>query len=449
MLPLTPSQQIVWLHEELFPDSPAYNFTAVLDLTGPLDVDALRRSMAAVLDRHAGLRLEVLDAEPAPAQRVRPRCEPRFRAVSLAGRPDAGRRFQDLLREHHDAPFTRTEAPLLRWTLVELGTDRYRLLHTEHHLVHDGRSFAVVLRDLFGTYTGLAGGLAPALPHARSYEDYVRLLGEPGRSEHLRRAIAHWRRELTGASLGAALPGLERAGGPRLELDGGQVRHLVDAELTAGLSAAARRHGHTVFSTLLCLFAELVRRLTGQGDLVVGTAVGNRPPGFENTVGMFVNTIPLRLRLDETAPAVEAVDEVTDVLLRCLPYQDTPVQDITRALGLHTAGGVDNPLFQLMFSANDARLPDIDVPGLDVSLVEAFNSGTSRFDLDAVLLPGAERRVGPRQEEAGMTLIWDYAADLFEHAEVGELCAHFLGLVAAYVAVPSRPLGDLARGGGS
>ncbi len=236
------------------------------------------------------------------------------------------------------------------------------------------------------------------------------------------RSLAYWQEELRDAPTDLQLPGLARPGAVRRHR-GGQLRLCIRDR----------------FSTLLALFAELLRRHSGHRELVVGTAVGNRPAGFEGTVGMFVNTLPLRLRLDPAAPALDAVDEVTDTLLRALPHQEVPVQELTRALGLYT-GGADNPLFDVMFSAHDAALPEVEAPGLEISLYEGFNTGTTRFDLDLVLMPDDRRVVGQRHGAAGMTLVWDYDADLFGEEVAGLLAGRLLDLLRAYLDDPQAPL---------
>jgi amino acid adenylation domain-containing protein len=446
MLPLSSSQEIVWLHEQVQPGSRAYNFTAALDLWGPLCTDALRRGLAAALDRHAGLRLELVAVTGAvPGQRVAETCVPRLRTVDLSADADPEASFRELLRREAKTPLDTYEAPLLRWTLVRLGDEHHRLVHVEHHLIHDGHSFAILLGDVFTVYRAHVLGEQAVLPAAPSYADHVEAQVRAREAGAHRPGLDFWTSELHGFSYDMPLPGLTRPGARRHHR-GGQLRQPIGADLAERLRDHARLRGLTPFSTLLGLFAELLRRHSGRSHLVVGTAVGNRPRGHEKTVGMFVNTIPLPLRPAPAAPAEETMDEVTDVLIRALPYQDVPVQELTRALGLRTSGA-DNPLFDVMFSAHDAALPEIDVPGLDITLFEGFNTGTTRFDLDVVLLPDDRREVGPRHGGAGMTLVWDYDADLFGEDVVGLLAGRFLDLLRAYLDAPGTALADLAPSG--
>lgn len=441
MFELSPSQQIVWLHEQMLPGSRAYNFTATLDLWGALDEDALRAGLAAALARHAGLRLELVAASgEIPGQRVRERCIPRLSTVDLSQEADPEAAFQDLLRTEAETPLDTYEAPLLRWRLARLGARHHRIVHVEHHLIHDGHSFAILLRDVFTAYRAQRLGEPVELPAARSYEEHVRATA--GRER--RASLAHWEAELRDAAFDLPLPGLARPGAQRRHA-GGQLRQAIGADLAERLRAHSRDQGHTPFSTLFTLFSEVLRRHSGRADLVVGTAVGNRPRGFEETVGMFVNTIPLRLRLDPVSGASAAIDDVTDTLIRALPHQEVPVQELTRALGLHTSGA-DNPLFSVMFSAHDAALPEIDVPELEVSLHEGFNTGTTRFDLDLVLIPDDRRMIGERQGAAGMTLVWDYDRDLFTEETVRLLSRRFLAVLRAYLDTPDAPLAALGAG---
>ncbi|MEU6328269.1 amino acid adenylation domain-containing protein [Streptomyces sp. NPDC047049] len=443
MLPLSSSQEIVWLHEQVQPGSRAYNFTAALDLWGTLDTEALRRGLAATLDRHPGLRLELVAVDGAmPGQRVAEACVPRLHTVDLSGEADPEAAFQELLRTEAETPLDTFEAPLLRWTLVRLAKERHRLIHVEHHLIHDGHSFAILLRDVFSVYRGHVLGEPVELPPAPSYADHVRASTRDEKSGERRDGLEFWAGELREMSYDMPLPGLTRPGSRRRH-HGGQLRQSIGADLAEALRAHARERGLTPFATLLGLFAELLRRHSGRSQMVIGTAVGNRPRGFEGAVGMFVNTIPLALRLDPAAPAEESMDEVTDTLIRALPHQEVPIQELTRTLGLHTSGA-DNPLFSVMFSAHDAELPEIDVPGLDITLFEGFNTGTTRFDLDVVLLPDDRRGVSLRHGAAGMTLVWDYDADMFGEDVAKLLAGRFLDLLRAYLDTPGAALADLA-----
>ncbi|MFH8753573.1 non-ribosomal peptide synthetase [Streptomyces rimosus] len=446
-LPLSPSQEIVWFHEQLFPGGHTYHFTAVIDLQGQLDSGALRKALACLMDHHPGLRLALTATGETPArQEVARHCTPRFATADLTGEAVGGAAYNKVLREHATAPFTLHEAPLLRWTLVKLSDRHHRLLHTEHHLVHDGRSFGVLLHDLFTLYTSLLKEKkekkenAAQLPRARSYEEFLTLCATARSAQDRRRSIEHWATVLEDAPTGLSLPGLARR--PARGENGAQLRRHLDVRTASRLREVSRQQGHTPFVTLLTLFGELLRRHSTGSELVLGTAVDTRPEGFERTVGMFVNTMPVRLDATPERPAHEVVDDVTESVVRGLAHADAPIQEVTRALGRYAAD-LRNPLFRAMFSAHDAILPSIRVPGLDVSMEEAVTFGTVRFDIDVVFLPDARRTVGPKEGEGGMTLLWDYDADLLAQEDVQCLHERLEALVHDYLARPGTPLGML------
>ncbi|UNO44374.1 amino acid adenylation domain-containing protein [Streptomyces sp. MST-110588] len=437
-MPLSPSQEIVWFHEQAFPDGHAYHFTAVIDLRGRLDTAALRRALAQLLARHSGLRLALEPGDHTPAtQRVLPSCEPRYATVDLTGEPVGGERYDEVLRRHATTPFRLDEAPLIRWTLVTLGPEHHRLLHTEHHLIHDGRSFAVALRDLFSCYAANLSGKPPELPPTRPYEEFLELPACRRPAEERRRSVEHWAAALDGATTELRLPGLSR--GPARGERGAQLRRTFDVATATRLREISRQQGHTPFVTLLGLFGELLRRHSPDPGLVLGTAVDTRPEGFEESVGMFVNTVPVRLEAAPERPACEVIDDVAEDVVRGLAHADAPIQEVTRALGRYAAD-LRNPLFRAMFSAHDAVLPDGEVPGLEVTVQEGLNFGTVRFDLDVVLLPDARRTVGPRAGQGGATLLWEYDADLFDEATVHTLHTRFDALVRDYLERPGTPL---------
>ena len=432
----------MWLHEQMLPGSRAYNFTAVLNLRGELNEPALRSALQAIVDHHPGLRLELVEREgELPAQRIREAAEAELRDSDLSASDDVEADFRRLLVAEAEEPLDTARAPMLRWHLVRTGEREHRLIHVEHHLVHDGMSFGILLRDLFNTYLAHVRGEHAELSDAPSYEEHARAVAIEA-AEGRDKSLTYLCQEFEDAPREVLLPGLSSPGAVRSRR-GGQIRQSIEAGVAERLRAVSKENGHTPFSTLLTLFGEMLRRHSGHEEMVVGSAVGNRPAGFEDTLGMFVNTVPLKLRLRGSAQSLEVVDDVTDSLLRALLHQHIPVQTLTRELGLHTEG-VDNPLFNVMFSAHDAPVPEIDVPGLDIGLYEAFNTGTTRFDLDLVLFPDDRRSVGVREGASGMTLIWDYDRDVFTEDVVGLLTQRMLELVRAYLDDPRKPLNTLA-----
>ncbi|MFZ3475666.1 condensation domain-containing protein [Streptomyces sp. 4.24] len=257
MFALSPSQEIVWLHEQLLPGSRAYNFTATIDLWGPLRVEALKHALADAFARHRGLRLELVPGGPGELhrQQVSEDAVPRLRRVDLSELPDPEAAFEELLRAEAELPFDLYEAPLMRWTLVRMGERHHRVVHVEHHLIHDGHSFAILLREVFEGYRsrlpdGDGDERRDTATAARSYEEYVAEVTGPGARGRRADALEFWRGQLDGASFDLPLPGLAEPGARRRHV-GGQFRQAVGADLADRLRAHSRAEGHTPFTTLL------------------------------------------------------------------------------------------------------------------------------------------------------------------------------------------------------
>ncbi len=439
MFPLSTQQQVVWLHEQVQPGGFAYHFTAVLDLTGPLDEAALTTALSAVLDRHPMLRTAL-----APGTDQQDTADSVATPIRFADSPElSGPAWEELLREHGTRPFDLTRPPLVRWTLVRCGRGRHRLLHTEHHLIHDGQSWTVVLRDLFTAYQAVLRGEPVSLPAAPLYEEFVAWQQSPEALAARDLALERWRKRLADAPFGQSAPRTRRQAGHK-RFAGAQHRQRLDPELADRVRAAAGRHRHTAFSVLFAMFAELARRYCGQPELVIGTAVGNRPRAFAGTVGMFVNAVPVRLLASPDQPASNHVGAVMGALFGALEGAAAPIQDITRAAGVSSAG-LDNPLFQLMFSAYDASLPELDLGGLRADVTGGVNFATSRLDIDVVVVPDDRMTIGaPRTGPAGMLLLWDYDTDRYDQEFIALMAGRYARLLSAYAADPQEPLGSLS-----
>ncbi|MBG0560225.1 condensation domain-containing protein [Actinoplanes aureus] len=448
MFPLSPQQELVWLHHQIAPGDAAYNAVVAVDLRGRLDTGALKRAVAVVVAHHDGMRLALDDtATGSPAQRIMDVVDSVVTEIDLSHLPpaEAEQRMAELGVTFGEAPFDTGRAPLARWCLVRLSEERHRLWHVEDHLIHDGRSFAVFLEDLLIAYRMLAEGGPPVLAPAVSYREYVEHCASDGFRSRVDRDLTWWREHLAGAELGAfAFRGLAHRVGTRHGYRGAQLRRRLPAELVTRLTEVARSGRGTLFALLFGVFAELTRRHSGGSEVTVGSAVANRPPPYRRMVGMCVNTLPVRSRPDPGWTARSLALHFTTALFDALDHGGAPIQQIVRAVG-RSSGALDNPLFRAMFSMNDAALPDVDVPGLEVSLVEGLNWSTSRSaDVDVVILPGS-RTVG--DDDGGALCVWDYSTEFFDEAAIGLLADRFGSLLQACADAPDTPVSRLPMSG--
>ncbi|MBW1598381.1 condensation domain-containing protein [Streptomyces sp. JJ38] len=441
MFPLSKQQELVWLHEQIAPGSRAYYFTAVVDLRGTLDVGFLRDALVEAVGHHDAMRLRLCDGpDTMPVQEVAPDVAVEIPEHDLRHVPDREERRLDAVRVHAAREFDLGTAPLARWVLLRLADDHWQLVHAEHHLIHDGRSFGGFLDDVFSRYAARLDGTTYQPPVAPTYEEYVAFTRSPEYVADASRAVDWWVDTLKGATYGIDFPGLGSKRADRRDFTGAQYRQKLPAELMAAVTSTARGGGYTVFPALLAAFAETCRRHSGQEDLVIGTALPNRPPRFEHTVGMLVNSVPLRMPAAPGASGHQSAWAAMASVYDAMDHQSAPVQDMVRALGLSSAD-LDNQLFNVMFSMHDRPLPTTGPSGLAVEVHGGLNERSARFDIDVVVLPPDAVYGGAGRQE--YTVVWDYSTQRFSEDDIRTLAARFACLLRNYASDPDQPLGSL------
>ncbi|HET8797992.1 MAG TPA: amino acid adenylation domain-containing protein, partial [Thermoanaerobaculia bacterium] len=298
-LPLSLSQQRLWFLDRLDrAASAAYHMPAALRLHGTLDVAALRATLDRLMARHEGLRTSFLSADGVPYQQIAP-ADCGFALTMRDLReldPDSrARAVIHLAAEEAGAPFDLTTGPLIRGQLLTLAGDEHVLLITQHHIVTDGWSLSILVREMAALYEAFRRGEADPLPPLEiQYADYAQWQREWLRGEELTRQLDHWKEHLAGAPALLELP-LDRPRPAVQSHAGGSVPLVLSAELTGALRAFGQRQGVTPFMILLAAWGLLLSRLSGQKDVVIGTPVANRPRReVENLIGFFVNTLAVR-----------------------------------------------------------------------------------------------------------------------------------------------------------
>ncbi|HEX8694772.1 MAG TPA: amino acid adenylation domain-containing protein, partial [Longimicrobium sp.] len=327
--PLSPLQEGMLFHTLYEPGSGVYVGQLRFELRGELDVEAFRRAWRGVLGRHAALRTSYLWEDGGqPLQVVRREVEPPLQEEDWRGMDPAAReeRLAAYLEKNRARGFDPGRAPLLRLALFRTEDDAWRLVWSFHQMVLDGWSLPLVFRDVMALYQAHAAGREPALPPPVPYRRYADWLGR----QDLERAERWWRRELAGFTAPTSLA-VETAAGPPGRYR--RAERLLDEERTAALQAFAGRHGLTVNTLVQGAWALLVSRYGGESDVVFGTTVSGRPaelPDVEEIVGMFINTLPLRAKVEERRPAVEWLRELQARQVEMREYEYTPLAQVQR-----------------------------------------------------------------------------------------------------------------------
>ncbi|MFI2205552.1 amino acid adenylation domain-containing protein [Streptomyces sp. NPDC020192] len=446
-LPLSYPQERIWYLEQLSPQNPAYRVQAALHLTGELDLAALRATLTELLRRHEIFRTAFREIDGVPAQVPVAMDDIEFDVplVDLSGLPESEREsaWRELVEREKARPFSLDMPPLVRWVVVRTAPGAHRLLHLEHHLVHDGWSFAVFVDELTTLYEAFAGsGDLPDEPRFQ-FADLAAWQRDWLDGPVLRRCLDHWTGALAGAPAALELP-TDRPRPPEFTFRGDVVRLVLAPEEYAALRSRAREHGVTLYSVMLTGFTALLSRYTGQDDFVVGVGTANRRLAeAERLIGMMVNTVPLRARLDGDPTFRELLDRVHRTAVTAYAWQDVPLQRLVKALA-PVRDLSRNPLFSAMFSFHDSAVPDLDFGGLRGEVVVEHN-GSAKADLNVVVIPRAEQRVGlaPSAEDESITILWEYATDLFDAATMRRMTRAYRDLLRAALRDPDVPVSRL------
>jgi amino acid adenylation domain-containing protein len=440
-LPLSFAQERLWFLDQLEPESPFYNIAGVVRLVGDLDVPVLARSLAEVVARHEALRTTFAVEGGEPAQRIAPAVV-RLPGVDLAALPEAVREREALRLAAALAarPFDLGRGPLLRTTLLRLGAAGHLLVLVVHHIVADGWSMEVLLREVVAAYGAfVAGRPSPLPPLPVQYADFAVWQRCWLSGAVLSRQLAHWRAALAGAPAVLALPA-DRPRPARQSFAGGEVRSILPAAGRAALLALARREGVSLFMVLLAAFQALLARHTGQEDLTVGTPVANRAHReVEGLIGFFVNTLVLRGDLAGDPPFTGLLARVRRTALAAFAHEDVPFEKLVAELAPRRDPS-HHPLFQVLLSLEDLAAgpgapapPGIGGIGGLAMIPVAIPDTAAKFDLSLVA----------KTVDGALLLTWSYARALFDRTTIARLAGHFEVLLAGLLAAPGRPLSDL------
>lgn len=440
-LPLSFAQQRLWFLEKLEGPSPAYNIPAALRLAGPLAVECLRRAMAAMVQRHEILRTTFPGGQDGgePVQVLHERMDIPLETVDCRelGLAEGGRgpALNALLTQAADRVFDLSEGPLLRTSLYRLGEEDHVLLVTLHHIVADGWSLELWWRELDELYQALVEGRRIELPPLPlQYADYAlwqrQRLAEPEvRAGHL----AYWCERLAGAPPLLELP-TDRLRPPTQGYNGRTEYFTVEPELLAGLRRLGRETNASVFMTLLAAFSILLARYSGQDDIVVGIPMTHRQPETEGLIGLFVNTLPVRLALGGAPNFLELLAQTRRLTLEAQAHQDIPFEHLVGELGIPRSLSYA-PVFQVMVAHHKARSPGWRLGPLESQPLDLENT-VAKFDLTLYLSEPADSKGNAAPLRAAL----EYNRDLFSTATALRVIGHYRELLRAILAAPEREI---------
>ncbi|EYF02912.1 hybrid non-ribosomal peptide synthetase/type I polyketide synthase [Chondromyces apiculatus] len=435
LLPLSFAQERLWFLHKLAPESTAYTCATLFRLEGPLDTDALRKSLDDLAQRHEILRTTFIETDGAPAQRVHEEMTCHFTAQDLSALAVPERDAE--MHRHLDAemarPFDLEGGPLFRAALLRAGAGEHVLLLGFHHIVTDGWSMGIVLRELAASYKARRDGLpTPLCPLAVQYADYAawqrRTLDDAALDEHL----AYWRATLAGAPPLLELPA-DRPRLAALSFRGATASFRLEASTAHALRELARARSLTPTMALLAVYAALVHRYTHRDDLVIGIPVAGRERvELEATLGFFVNTVPVRLDLSGDPTFEELLHRVGKASVEAYEHATVPFERLVQELRIARNPSY-NPLVQIAFAPQPPGERHLALDGVTVHPIAAKARSTI-FDLSLFCWEESDGSVQGAIE---------HSTDLYDRWRIDGMIRHFLALAEEATLAPHAPLSTL------
>ncbi|NEO98541.1 MAG: amino acid adenylation domain-containing protein [Symploca sp. SIO2E9] len=433
-VPLSFAQQRLWFLQQLEPDNPFYNEHLAIQLTGSLDVGALEQSLNQIVQRHEVLRttFKMLDGEP--VQIIAPSLTLTLLVLDLCQLPEVEQKteVQRLATEHIQRPFNLVQGPLLRWTLLKLSEQKHVLLFIGHHIVADGWSIGILIRELSALYQAFSTGKPTSLPDMPiQYADFAIWQRQELQGAKLESQLSYWKQQLNNAPSLLQLP-TDRPRPTVQTYRGAKQSFLLPKSLTEALKAIAQKAEASLFMTLLSAFQILLYRYTGQEDLIVGSPIANRNRAeIGGLIGFFLNTLALRTDVSGNPTFEELLARVRKVAIGAYANQDLPFETLVEKLQLERNVNY-NPLFQVSFTLQNTPKVKFELPGLTITPLEVEHT-RALFDLS----------LNVTETELGLECFWEYNTDLFDAARISRMIGHLETLLEAIAVNPQQRVSQL------
>ncbi len=433
--PLSFSQQRLWFIQQVEPENRTFHNGMVWQLTGPLNVDALTRSLAEIVRRHTPLRTRLLMQAGVPVQSIDRAGVFHLPTIDLrpqnGAEPQPTEQLQRLSRELIQRPYDFATEHAWRFQLVQLADDSHGLIVAHHHIATDGWSTGIFQRELSLLYAAFAAGEpSPLAPLPITYADFAVWQRAQLQGTRLAQQLAYWQQQLQQPPVLALPTDYPR---PAAQHDtAATYEFTLSVALTAALKTLSKAQGATLYMTLLTVFKVLLFRYTGQTDLSVGAPIAGRSCAeAETLIGFFLNTLILRAQLNPDATFLELLGQVRQTALDAYAHQDIPIEKLIEVL--HQERSMEeSPLFQVLFLLQNMPRHQLVLPDLTVTPMGQEVTGTAA-DLDCRLHENGDQLVGRLT----------YRRERFRPTTIARLAGHYQTLLASAVANPTGKLGTL------
>ncbi|MEJ0090102.1 MAG: amino acid adenylation domain-containing protein [Limisphaerales bacterium] len=427
-------QEQLWFLDQLEPGSSVYNVPLAIRLRGPLNQTALQRSLDHLVQRHEVLRTTFVAENGVPRQVVAPHLDVKLAAADLEKIPaeERERELQRRLLAAAGQPFDLSRGPLLRAELFGLSPTEHVLLLTVHHIIFDGWSVEVWLRELAASYAAFCDDRIPELPGLPvQYVDFAAWQRHYLTTEKVEQHLGYWRRQLAGVPTIFELPATR----PRPQVadhEGAHQPFTLPPELTTALRQLSQAQGTTLFVTLLAAFQTLLHRFSGQQQILVGSPLSGRTLAeCEELIGFFANVLPLKADFSNHPLFTELVQQLHQTVWEAQDHQELPFERLVQ--DLHPQRGLGrNPIFQIVFIFESEPLPLNQMGPVKLER-ENLRTPIVKFDLTLSL----------SEKNGSLHGIFEYATQIFDPADISRLLAGYQNLLAAIVADTEQPVSRL------
>ncbi|HEY0736229.1 MAG TPA: condensation domain-containing protein, partial [Herpetosiphonaceae bacterium] len=449
--PLSLAQERLWFVDQWEQDNVSYNLPLAVRLAGRLDRAAMEWSINAIIGRHEALRTTFPLAGDQPIQHVAPVLTLPLTLIDLQPLPTDEREAEALRLADAEAHqrFDLQHGPLMRIALLCLGADEHILLLNMHHMIFDGWSMGLFIREFSTLYTARVGAPQGTIPNVAEllptlpiqYADFAIWQRDWLSGAALQEELSFWQEQLRGPLPVLQLP-TDRPR-PAVQTSNGAVeRVILPEELTRTLAALGQQEDATPFMVLLAAFNLLLGRYSGQNDIIVGSPIANRDrSAYENLMGYFVNTLLLRTDLSGNPTFRELLRRTRTMVLAAYAHQNVPFEQLVDVLRPERNPSY-TPLFQAMFILQNLPIPSYQLPNLTLTPIEQ-ESSTAKFDLTLNLAPPMIGASGAVSGKGGLVGTLEYNTDLFGAATIRRMVNHFETLLGAIAHNPDRPIADL------
>ena len=434
-LPLSFAQQRLWFLDQLSPNSSNYNIPAAIKFTGKLNIDAIENAISEIVRRHEALRTIFVEERGAPKQVIQPPYPVHVEHTDLThlSKDERDHEMYRLVTENAMQPFQLDRGPLFRTGLIRLSDNEHVLMFTMHHIISDGWSTNVLMREFAELYDAFSHNRPHQLPNLTiQYADYAAWQRDWLTDEVLDKQLSFWK-----DTLGTNPPVLDLPTDfPRPAMqtfNGDAVSISIPKEIAEGLHYLSQKHDATPFMTLLAAFQSLLYRYTYQDEIVMGSPIANRNYSeTEALIGFFVNTLTLRSELSPHTTFEELIHQVREFTLDAYAHQDVPFEQLVDELEPERNMS-RSPLFQVMFVLqNTAMGVEQHTPGFTMEVIEP-DERTAKFDLTLVMA----------ESESGYNAEFEYNTDLFKPDSIRRMAQHFWVLLRERVKHPHLKISEL------